>query len=141
MAKWEKKSNWIKWDNLRKNKGDGGMGFRDLHAYHKALLAKQAWIILQNLESLWVKTLKSIYFPNKTFLKAKYSNNSSWLGKSIIKGRDLLKKWIRWEIGNGEKVDFWKDPWIPSINKFTIQSIKPIDNNINKVNILLIYYY
>lgn len=38
----EKKINWVKWETLRKNKNDGGMSFRDLQCYNKALLAKQA---------------------------------------------------------------------------------------------------
>lgn len=38
----EKKINWVKWNTLRKNKGEWGMRFRDLHTFNKTLLAKQA---------------------------------------------------------------------------------------------------
>lgn len=55
-----KKINWVKCDTLRKNKNDGGLGFRDLHSYNKALLTKQAWRIIKNLDNLWTKFLKEL---------------------------------------------------------------------------------
>lgn len=63
----EKKINWVKWDTLRKNKNDGGLGFRDQHSYNKALLAKQAWKMIKNSDNLWVKFVKKLYFPNCFF--------------------------------------------------------------------------
>lgn len=36
----EKKINLMKWETLKQNKGNGRMGFRDLHAFNKTLLAK-----------------------------------------------------------------------------------------------------
>lgn len=123
----EKKINWIRWEILRKNKNDGGLGFGDLHSYNKALLAKQAWRILNNPNDLWVKFLKDLYFPNNSFIGPKCNNNSSWLWKSIIKCRDLLKKGLRWEVGNEQKIKFWEDKWIPIIEGMKIRTDKPIN--------------
>lgn len=75
----EKKINWVKWETLRKNKNNGGMGFRDLHNYNKALLAKQVWRILNNPDSLWTNFVKELYFPNKNLMETKSNSNSSWL--------------------------------------------------------------
>lgn len=115
------------------------MDFRDLQCYNKTLLAKQAWRMLTNPNSLWAKFLKELYFPNKNLMEAKCNNNSSWLWKNIIKGRDLLKQGIRWEVGNGEKINFWEDRWIPTIRGMEITTNKPNNNIVEKVSDVIKY--
>ncbi|XP_021735141.1 uncharacterized protein LOC110701828 [Chenopodium quinoa] len=71
QRKEEKKLAWVAWDRMYAAKKDGGLGMRDMKAFNKALLAKQAWRILNNTSSLMVKTLKNKYFPNSEFMDAK----------------------------------------------------------------------
>ncbi|XP_071678521.1 uncharacterized protein [Lolium perenne] len=46
------KVHWTAWDNITKPKGKGGLGFRDMHLLNQALLARQAWRLIQNPSNL-----------------------------------------------------------------------------------------
>ncbi|XP_057745064.1 uncharacterized protein LOC130962924 [Arachis stenosperma] len=37
---------------------------------------------------------------------------ASWVWRSILHGRELLRKCVKWSIGDGSKVSIWKDNWI-----------------------------
>ena len=45
-----------------------GLGFKEFYHMNSTLLAKQAWRIHQQPNSLWVKLFKAVYFPNQDFL-------------------------------------------------------------------------
>lgn len=70
----------IKWEKLSRCKGDGGMGFRDLVAFNRALLAKQGWKwkLVSGVPFLFRSFFKGRYFPNTSFWHAPMSNQSSW---------------------------------------------------------------
>jgi len=43
---------WTTWEVLKQSKIHGGLGFRDLLAFNRALLGKQAWRLIQGPSSL-----------------------------------------------------------------------------------------
>ena len=53
------KIHWMSWGKMGITKEKGGLGFRDLGMFHKALLAKQVWRILQNPESLTARIMNA----------------------------------------------------------------------------------
>lgn len=88
------------------------MGFKDFNVMNSAMLAKQAWRILRNPNALWVEVLKSCYFPDTEFMQAKKGRFDSWAWKSLMHGRDVLRRTGRWVVGNGEKIKIEDDNWI-----------------------------
>ena len=68
------------------------MGFRDIEVFNQAFIAKQAWIILKNPDSLFSQFMKSKYSANSDFLSAFLSSRPSYALRSILHGRDLLTK-------------------------------------------------
>ena len=48
----------------------GGMGFKDLKSFNKALSAKQGWRLQTNSHSLFTRVFKAKYFPDCDFIQA-----------------------------------------------------------------------
>ncbi|KAL9840377.1 hypothetical protein AtNW77_Chr2g0227581 [Arabidopsis thaliana] len=104
---------WFAWDRLALPKQEGGLGFRDLESFNLVLLDKQTWRMLQYPESLMAKLLKGRYFHDSNILNAVQGKKASFIWKSILHGRDLVRKELRFCIGDGTIVDAWLDPWLP----------------------------
>lgn len=79
----------------------GGLGFRDLELFNLALLARQAWRLLQDPESLSARILKVVYFPTTSILEANLGSNPSQIWHAILDGRDVLRQGIIKRIGDG----------------------------------------
>jgi hypothetical protein len=109
----ENKMHWLNWDKLKKPKKQGGLGFRDIHAFNMAMLAKQGWRLIHSPDSLCAKILKARYYKDEHVLFAKPKEGMSYTWRSILRGLELLKKGVIWRVGNGENISIWEDPWLP----------------------------
>ena len=78
-----------------------------------AMLARQAWHLLQSPDSLSALLLKSIYYPNSTILQANLGGHLSQIWRVIIEGRDTLKIGLIKRVGNGAETEIWEDAWLP----------------------------
>ena len=80
-----------------------------------ALLAKQAWCLLHNKESLLHIVFKSKIFPTCLSMEAPSNSSGSYAWRSILKGREVLWRGARWRVGNGESIKIWDYSWLPSL--------------------------
>ncbi|XP_059442083.1 uncharacterized mitochondrial protein AtMg00310-like [Corylus avellana] len=96
--------NWMSWGKMGMAKASGGMGFRNLNLFNRALLAKQSWRLWKEPESLVVKIMKAKYYPDGSILDAKVGAKPSFAWRSIHSSCDVLKEDLFWRIGNGATV-------------------------------------
>ncbi|KAL5740942.1 hypothetical protein ACOSQ2_030122 [Xanthoceras sorbifolium] len=117
-----RKMHWVGWKHLCVPKERGGLGFRDVEAFNRAMLAKQGWRLLTSPTSLAAKVLKARYFPSSSFFDSTVGNHPSFIWRSILWGRDVLKLGTRWRVGNGSNILVYEDPWIPRPSLFKVFS-------------------
>ena len=104
---------WISKDKLFLPKKKGGLGFKYLLAFNKAMLAKACWRIITCPNSLSTRLLKSKYCIDNDFWTAEFRQGGSCVWQSLCWGKELLVKGLRWRLGDGTKIRVFKDPWVP----------------------------
>jgi len=109
----KRKVHWIAWEKLIKTKGTGGIGFKDFNFFNQAMLARQAWRLIVQPNTLCAKVLKAKYYPNGNLLDTVFPQIMSPTWRSIIRGLELVKRGVIWRIGSGEKVKIWRNNWLP----------------------------
>lgn len=87
----------------------GGLGFRDLMAFNRAMLGKQARRLIQHPTALWSLLFKGIYFHSMDFLHVDKGYRSSWGWQGLILGRDLITPNLQWSVRDGQNIRIRED--------------------------------
>nr|POE92933.1 hypothetical protein CFP56_75846 [Quercus suber] len=53
--------------------------------------------------------------------------------RSIMAAKETIEKGLRWIVGNGRKVDIWRDRWLPTPDSFKVISPQRQNWNLEKV--------
>ncbi|XP_013607951.1 PREDICTED: uncharacterized mitochondrial protein AtMg00310-like [Brassica oleracea var. oleracea] len=109
-------------------KEEGGIGFRLIHEFNLALLAKQLWRLVQYPDSLVARVLRGRYYRMTSPLRATSTSSPSYVWTSISAARKLLLLGIRQKIHSGYDVRVWEDPWIPTTPARPARPIAPVMN-------------
>jgi hypothetical protein len=109
----KRKPCWVAWEEMVKPKFFGGLGFRDIELFNLALLAKQAWGILEDASSLSARILEDVYFPECDFLEVERGSAPSRIWRAILDRREVLEWGLIRRIGTGETINIWDMNWIP----------------------------
>jgi hypothetical protein len=115
----------------------GGLGFRDMKMFNQALLARQAWRLIQYPDSLCAMLLKSKYYPRGDLIDTVFPVDVSPTWKAVQHELELVKKGIIWRVGSGSKIHIWRDPWTPRPSSFRI-SLKKGRSRLRWVSQLMI---
>jgi hypothetical protein len=73
----KRKTHWLGWDSMLRPKSQGGVGFRDMRLFNHALLARQAWRLIQYPETLCAQLLKAKYYPSGSLIDTVFTGNGS----------------------------------------------------------------
>ena len=107
------------------SKLDEGLGFKDFESFNLAMLAKQWWRIIHSPQSLSFKVLRGRYFYYDDPMKIPQSLKGSYLWTSLMEGRKVIEEGAYWRVGDGQRIDVWKDAWIKQLPSFKV--IQPED--------------
>jgi len=122
----DSKIHWISWSRMGRAKFAGGLGFRDLLMFNKALLAKQCWRLIQFPQSLCSRILKEKYFPKSSFLSSVLGKRPSLIWRSFMAAKDLLSSGIIWRVGDGKSINVWGENWLPNCRSLIFQPELPL---------------
>jgi len=101
----EHKMHWLSREVLCTRKEKGGLGFRDLHLFNLAMLARQGWRLLTSPDSLCARVLRAKYFPDGNLLKVQEGPGMSYSWRSIVRGVKALKDGLIWRVGDGTNIN------------------------------------
>ena len=83
---------------------------------NQAFIAKLGWKILTDSHNFWVNLVRKRYLKNQSFFTYKPKQSDSAIWRKIMMQRDIIRKGIRWKIGNGHSILFWLDNWLTHSN-------------------------
>lgn len=130
--------NWFSWDKLCNDKKEGGLGFRLFYCFNLAMLGKHGWRFIADPNALVSCIFRSKYFPRGDFLNAELGCNPSFIWRSIWCAQTVLRRGIRWKIGDGTKVNVWTENWLRDADNMKVQTPMILDMNNLTVHDLLI---
>ncbi|KAL5566025.1 hypothetical protein UlMin_029189 [Ulmus minor] len=106
------------WAEICQPKQWGGLGFRRMKDLNLSLLAKWGWKFVQGQSSLCCSILNARYLLHTKFLQASQSRGDSPFWKAVMATKEIIKSGSCYLVGNGESIDIWEDPWVPSFPGF-----------------------
>ncbi|CAH9132186.1 unnamed protein product [Cuscuta epithymum] len=104
----EKGIHWRGWGDLCKPKAKGG--FRRLREFNVAMLAKQAWRLFTEPNTLVARVYQAKYYQKRSFLESGLGSNPSFIWRSICEAKGVISEGYRWSVGNGQSIKVWTDP-------------------------------
>ena len=98
------------------------MEFKKLQEFNLAMLSKQVWKLVSQLESMVAKMMKAKYYSTCSFLQAKLGNNPSYILRGIMEAHPIVENGVRLQVGNGTSISIWKDPWVTTNDRGVLTS-------------------
>ncbi|GLT99814.1 hypothetical protein SLE2022_172280 [Rubroshorea leprosula] len=117
----KRKISWVKWEVICWSKEKGGLGVPDLRRRNWALLGKWWYRFGDGREGLWKRVVKEKFYGGKPEVGITDVENlrvsQIWgdiirIGGNSEKLKNMLRQGFRWKVGEGCRVNFWRDIWV-----------------------------
>ncbi|KAJ9561524.1 hypothetical protein OSB04_006684 [Centaurea solstitialis] len=102
----------IAWNVLCCPRECGGLGFKNLSIWNRALIAKNMWDILTSRPTLWVSWVRSLNIHSSNFWIIRKTNAWSWVLRKMMDLRSVLRPHVVSRIGDGRNTQAWEDTWL-----------------------------
>ena len=123
------------WSSICLPKHERGLGFKRMHDFNLALIAKLGWKLLSNSKCLWVKQFQSKYIKYGDFLSSPIHSTASWLWKGIQQIKLLIYAGACINVSRTSSSSIWTSNWVPSIPNFKLGPKFPLNKNLSSLQI------
>ncbi|KAL0329413.1 UNVERIFIED_CONTAM: Retrovirus-related Pol polyprotein from type-1 retrotransposable element R2 [Sesamum radiatum] len=101
----------VAWEQVCRQKEEGGLGFRNILVMNQALMLKHLWKLIQNdRNSIWADWIIKHRLHKKT-LWTFHGSIGSWGWKKMIKLRPFFQRGLQYKVGDGLYFQLWQDIW------------------------------
>ncbi|KAF7801547.1 putative ribonuclease H protein At1g65750 family [Senna tora] len=113
--------------DLSGTKHYGGLGLRHVREQNKAFMVKLGWGLINQKDALWARVLRAKYKCGDDLIPViDRKNSASRLWKGIADAWKYVQDGMVWRLGDGRKVRFWSDPWLPNGNGLCSYALGPL---------------
>uniref|UniRef100_A0A8I6WLN0 Reverse transcriptase domain-containing protein n=1 Tax=Hordeum vulgare subsp. vulgare TaxID=112509 RepID=A0A8I6WLN0_HORVV len=99
------------WGLVSRKKEFGGLGIPNIREFNMALLASWGKRFFNDVDSDWKKILRYKYIVSNPNILWSRQQGSSPFWKSVTWALNATRTSYKWEIGNGDNINFWHDIW------------------------------
>ncbi|KAJ9566105.1 hypothetical protein OSB04_002071 [Centaurea solstitialis] len=103
----------VAWSDVCKPKECGGLGLRRLATWNRALVARNLWDVIATRDTMWTDWIKRYYIQSLGFWSCTKKPKWSWVFRKMMDLRDMVRRFVRWRVGNGLDIHAWEDHWLP----------------------------
>lgn len=87
------------------------------------MLAKQAWRLTQDPNSLSARILRAVYYPEGDVLNVELGSHPSQVWRAVCAGLSVLKQGLIKRVGHGQSIKIWEHNWLP--RDFMLRTLHP----------------
>ncbi|KAJ9561457.1 hypothetical protein OSB04_006617 [Centaurea solstitialis] len=110
----------VAWADVCKPKECGGLGLRRLVTWNRALVSRNLWDIVASRDTMWTRWVKRYYIQSLDICSCTKKPKWSWVFRKMMDIRGIVRRFVRWRVGDGLDIHAWEDHWLPCgpLNRF-----------------------